>query len=76
MPLYDYRCKSCGEFREFRPMTESGTSRVCPVCDAPSERVITAPFLAGKDQSSQIAHGSNNQASFPRACGHAHGCSH
>ena len=56
MPLYDYRCVSCGDFREFRPMTESSISRVCPVCGAPSERVLVAPFLAAKDPNSPIAH--------------------
>ena len=72
MPLYDYRCVSCGDFREFRPMTESNTSRACPVCGAPSERVIAAPFLAAKDTNSRR----NDQTGAPRACGHAHGCSH
>jgi putative FmdB family regulatory protein len=67
MPLYDYRCVSCGDFREFRPMTESSTSRVCPVCGAPSEKVIAAPFLA---------HRRNDQTSAARPCGHARGCSH
>lgn len=76
MPLYDYRCVSCGDFREFRPMTESGTSLVCPVCGTPSERVISAPFLAAKGPDSGIAHGRNDQTSFPRLCGHGHGCSH
>jgi putative FmdB family regulatory protein len=73
MPLYDYRCVSCGDFREFRPMTESSKSRLCPVCGAPSERVIAAPFLAAMDPSSRIAHHRND---LPRACGHARGCSH
>jgi putative FmdB family regulatory protein len=76
MPLYDYRCVSCGDFREFRPMTESTTSRGCPVCGAPSERVLAAPFLAGMDPNSRIGHRRNDVTSFPRACGHAHGCSH
>jgi putative FmdB family regulatory protein len=76
MPLYDYRCVSCGDFREIRPMTESRTSRVCPVCGALSEKVIAAPFLAARDADSEIAHRRNAQTSVRRACGHAHGCSH
>lgn len=76
MPLYDYRCGSCGDFREIRPMTESRTSRTCPVCGALSERVIAAPFLAARDPNSQVAHRHDDQTSIPRACGHAHGCSH
>ena len=76
MPLYDYRCASCGDFREFRPMTQSSASQVCPVCGAPSQRVLTAPFLAAKDPNSGVAHQRNEQISVGRACGHAHGCSH
>lgn len=76
MPLYDYRCVSCGDFREFRPMTESSASRVCPICGALSERAIVAPFLAGKDPSGRSARRPNDHTSFPRACGHTHGCSH
>jgi putative FmdB family regulatory protein len=75
MPLYDYRCASCGDFREFRPMAESGASRLCPACGAPSERVLTAPFLAGKDSNSGTGQRRNDQTGFRHACGHAH-CSH
>lgn len=75
MPLYDYRCVSCGDFREFRPMTESSKSRACPVCGAPSERVIVAPFLAS-DPNSRTAHRRNDQTSVRPTCGHAYGCSH
>jgi putative FmdB family regulatory protein len=71
MPLYDYRCASCGDFREFRPMRESTASRVCPVCGALSERLIAAPFLAATDP-----HRRNEPTGVQRACGHAHGCSH
>ena len=76
MPLYDYRCVICGDFREYRPMTESSTSRLCPVCGALSEKVIAAPFLAGKDPNTQNLQRRNDQTSVPRLCGHAHGCSH
>ena len=76
MPLYDYSCVSCGDFREFRPMRESTASQVCPACGAPSEKLIAAPFLAGRDPNSGVAHRRNDQTSFPRACGHAHGCAH
>ena len=76
MPLYDYRCERCGDFREFRPMRESSESRVCPVCGALSERVIAAPFLASAEPNSGMAPRPSHPTGFPRACGHAHGCSH
>ena len=76
MPLYDYRCVSCGDFRELRPMRESSASRVCPVCGALSDRVITAPFLAAVDPNSRIPRGRCDQTRVSRPCGHANGCSH
>lgn len=73
MPLYDYRCVSCGDFREIRPMTESRAPRLCPVCGASSERVIAAPFLAGGQPSGGTAH---QPIGARHACGHGCGHSH
>lgn len=76
MPLYDYHCSSCGDFREFRPMRESSAPRGCPVCRAPAERLLSAPFLAGKDNNNGSSQQHNNQtgASWRHQCGF--GCSH
>jgi putative FmdB family regulatory protein len=77
MPLYDYRCRACGDFRALRRMMESGTPVPCPECGALSERTLAAPFLAGKGPA---AAGSSDQTRIPwRAtckpgCSHAHGC--
>lgn len=76
MPLYDYRCVSCGDFRELRPMAESSVARPCPACGALSERTIVAPFLAGGGVVGASAIRPGGQTGFGRACGHAHGCSH
>lgn len=72
MPLYDYRCAGCGDFREIARMAESGASRACPTCGAPSERVLVAPFL-GKDPCGLTPRPAG-QPSVRGACGH--GCSH
>lgn len=75
MPLYDYRCASCGDFREIRPMKESGASHACPICGALSPRVLSPPFLAGKDSGgSQPGVQRHGQTGVRHACGH--GCSH
>jgi putative FmdB family regulatory protein len=49
MPMYDYRCAHCGDFREIRPMLESRTPRACPACGTLAQRVLSAPFLSGQD---------------------------
>jgi len=74
MPLYDYRCLSCGDVREFRPMKESGAPHGCPICGALSERVMSAPFLAGKDPGGQTGVQRYGQTGIRHVCGH--GCSH
>lgn len=75
MPLYHYRCPSCGEFREFRPMKESNAAHPCPTCGAMSDRMISTPFLAGGGES---AGGTTvqryGQSGIRHVCGH--GCSH
>ena len=76
MPFYDYRCDSCGDFREIRPMKESAQAQACPLCGEASERRLSAPFLAGNDSSGQAARPRGDQARVPwrMACGL--GCSH
>jgi putative FmdB family regulatory protein len=74
MPLYEYRCTSCGEFRELRPMRESDAPQACPACGAPSERVLAAPFLAGADPGSRSMGPRNPTTGMPHLCGR--GCSH
>lgn len=76
MPLYEYHCTSCGDFRELRPMRESAASQACPACGALSERQLAAPFLASADSNGHGAGPRNATAGIPRLCGHGHGCSH
>lgn len=47
MPLYDYQCPDCGDFREIRPMAESTCAHPCPICGTPAPRSLSAPFLGG-----------------------------
>lgn len=45
MPLYTFQCASHGRFDLARAMRESDSAGPCPVCSAPSKRVVTAPHL-------------------------------
>ena len=49
MPLYDYVCESCSEFREWRPMREAGEPAACPTCGNPAPRAVSAPHIATMD---------------------------
>ncbi|MGO9096932.1 MAG: FmdB family zinc ribbon protein [Bryobacteraceae bacterium] len=44
MPLYEYRCSSCGaQFEQLRRMQDAGAPVACPKCQAPgAERLLPA----------------------------------
>ena len=47
MPVYEYRCRRCGErFNRVEPIDEHGTRRpACPKCKGEGEQVFS-PFFA------------------------------
>jgi putative FmdB family regulatory protein len=40
MPLYDYECRDCGSFTEFRPVAAFEEDAVCPDCGRASPRQL------------------------------------
>lgn len=46
MPLYDFECRDCGDFSEFRTIADRDELMTCPVCGRPAARIVTAPNLA------------------------------
>ncbi|QZZ22360.1 zinc ribbon domain-containing protein [Leptothermofonsia sichuanensis E412] len=45
MPLYEFKCQSCGVFEEWRSLSQSSDPAVCPTCQQPGKRVISAPAV-------------------------------
>ena len=41
MPLYEFRCPSCGPFDLRRDMQEAGQAADCPSCGQPAQRRYT-----------------------------------
>lgn len=89
MPLYDYRCDTCGEFREWQSMSRSGEPVPCPSCRAPSPRSIQAPNMNLMAAGRRVAHERNEKSAHePRVMtrseldrvgkpmGHHHGHAH
>lgn len=76
MPLYDYACADCGEFRAFRAMRDSALPHPCPVCTQPSERTLSAPFLSGQEGGGWLGRSKPGAQgnSWRKMCGF--GCSH
>lgn len=62
MPLYDYHCARCGDFRAWRGMSEAGDPLDCPTCDAVASRAVVAPNLALMNAHNRIAHQRNEKS--------------
>ena len=62
MPLYDYRCSDCGEFRAWRSMREAALPAACPACQQAARRAVAAPSLALMNPHNRIAHQRNEKS--------------
>jgi putative FmdB family regulatory protein len=62
MPLYDYECRNCGPFREWRPMSEWDADTPCPDCSLPAPRQAAAPMLGVLKTNNRIAHERNEKS--------------
>ena len=78
MPLYDYRCTPCGDFRAMRPMSQALQDELCPGCGRPAPRLRVAPFLAGagggSSSAGQAGSGTRGGGNWRHLCGL--GCRH
>ena len=64
MPLYDYSCAACGDFREWRSLAQSADPAPCPRCAAPAPRAISAPYLTRMSRGTRIAHERNERSAY------------
>ena len=83
MPRYDYSCKACGPFTEWRSMSFAADPMACPTCGRRSGRAISAPFIANMNPHTRIAHHTNEKSAdqpnvvTKEAKGHpSHGAAH
>ena len=48
MPIYEFRCKKCGEtFEALRPIGDTGRKLSCPGCGTKAPEKILSVFAAG-----------------------------
>lgn len=53
MPIYEFRCRKCGEtFEAIRPMGDTGSSLACPQCGAKAPVKQPSTFAAAAGCSS------------------------
>ncbi|MDH5518850.1 MAG: zinc ribbon domain-containing protein [Gammaproteobacteria bacterium] len=77
MPIYEYKCPSCqNEFEEQMSLQEYSPLRVCPECNSPSPRLISAPQLRILKNEERIARERNERAIYePLKVSRKHECS-
>ena len=55
MPLYDYKCRNCGQTTEmFRRVQDRDDAPACPDCSAPTEKLITTQMMANTGRGSRL----------------------
>ncbi len=59
MPVYEYRCPTCGRFDLHRPLDESSRPARCPTCAESSTRVFTVP--GGRSTSGALGRASTSE---------------
>lgn len=45
MPLYEFRCQTCGVFDQWRTMAECHQPAICPTCEQAAKRIISPPAV-------------------------------
>lgn len=74
MPVYEYECRRCGTFQEFRAMEARAADAACPDCGRPSARVLSVPRLALMDAGRRQAHTVNERSRHEPRVGAKHAC--
>jgi len=78
MPIYEYECPKCEvEFHEILTLAEYSPLRVCPECNAPSPRKLSAPQLQILKKNERIVRERNERAIYePIRVTRQHECNH
>jgi len=80
MPVYDFTCSDCGDFRALLTIVERNEPTSCPSCDRVGQRLILAPNLALMNPIKRKATAINEKSrheprmSTGHSCGSGCGC--
>jgi putative FmdB family regulatory protein len=74
MPVYDFNCEECGDFRAFLSIDQRNDPTPCPSCLETGRRVILAPNLALMHPHTRKAHGINEKSRHEPRVSQSHSC--
>lgn len=69
MPLYEYRCESCGLFEQWRDHRQSAKETFCPQCGAMARRLYSAPAFTAHTKAEKEVRRRAERGSEPRVAG-------
>ena len=73
MPIYEYRCPTCGhKFEKLQPMSSTGAD--CPVCEQPARRAISVFAYASRGEAGAPEMGPPPPMRGGGCCGGGGGC--
>ena len=75
MPVYDFTCDECGDFRVLRTIAERNDPASCPSCEMIARRLVLPPNLGHMNPLQRKAATINEKSRHePRVSGGAHWC--
>ncbi len=74
MPIYPYRCETCGTFSVMRPVAERDADCACPTCSAIAQRMLAMPALAFMSSTVSAERQVNERAVYTHQHGAGCGC--
>ncbi|MES2659862.1 MAG: FmdB family zinc ribbon protein [Verrucomicrobiota bacterium] len=74
MPVYDFTCDDCGDFREFLAIDQRNDPTPCPSCCKIGRRLILAPNLALMNPIARRATAINEKSRHEPRVSNSHSC--
>lgn len=74
MPVYDFSCSHCGDFRSLLTIDERNDPTPCPTCSRIGQRLILAPNLALMSPIKRKASAVNEKSRHEPAVRTSHSC--
>ncbi len=74
MPVYDFNCPECGDFRALLTIDERNDPTPCPECSRVGQRLILAPNLALMNPIKRKATAINEKSRHEPRISNAHSC--
>ncbi len=74
MPIYAYRCETCGPFVVMRRVADRDAACACPKCKAIAQRMLAMPALAFMSSTARAERQVNERAVYTHQHGAGCGC--